>query len=104
MLIYEVPLSPQPQAFGIALGGANYRMRVYWVSAPQGGWVFDLMDSNGAPLISAVPFVTGADLLEQYGHLGIVGGMAVQSDYDLDAVPTFDNLGVLGHLYYVVPS
>jgi hypothetical protein len=43
-------------------------------------------------------------LLEQFAYIGIVGEFVVQTTNDVDAVPTFLNLGGAGNLYYVVQS
>jgi hypothetical protein len=48
--------------------------------------------------------VTGADLLEQFGYLDLGGAFIVQTDHDIDAVPTFANLGTAGRLYFVASS
>jgi hypothetical protein len=45
--------------------------------------------------------VTGADLLAQYPDLGFPFKLAVVSDGDPDAVPTFTGLGSTSHLYVV---
>ena len=46
--------------------------------------------------------VPGLDLLYQYKYLGIAGSLVVQTDYNTDAVPTYENLGVTGRVYFVV--
>jgi hypothetical protein len=45
--------------------------------------------------------VTGADLLEQFGYLGLNFALVAQTDNSPDTVPTFDNLGTTGHLYAI---
>lgn len=73
--------------------------------APDGGWILDILNSSdkpGRPIVCGIPLVTGANLLEQYSHLGISGELWVATDADPDAVPTFDNLGQAGRLYFVV--
>lgn len=99
--IYEVPLSPSPQTFGITLGGVAYQLTLSWRDAAMSGWVLDIADQTGGSIISGIPLVTGCDLLGQYGYLGFTGGLTVQTDHDPDAVPTFDNLGDASHLYFV---
>lgn len=101
--IYEVPLTAEPQRFTIALGGTTYRVDLLWRD-PAPGWVIDIADSSGTPLVQGVPLVTGANLLEQYGHLGFTGGLHVQTDNDADAVPTLGNLGTTSHLYFATAS
>lgn len=102
--VYEVPLRPQPEAFGITLAGKDYRLTVRWREATEGGWVLDIATSAGDPILMGVPLVTGADLLAQYPHLAFGGSLIVQTDHNPDAVPTFANLGQLSHLYFVVKA
>lgn len=104
MQVYEIPLTPTPQSFGINLSGINYRVTFVWMEAPFGGWVMNIADSAGAPIVNGIPLVTGTDLLEQYAYLGFTGGLAVQTDHDPDTPPTFVNLGITSHLFYVVPD
>lgn len=97
---YEIPLIAANQSFRVTLIGVTYAMKVRW-SAPSACWVLDIADTNDVPIITGIPIVTGADLLEPYKTLGIGGQLIAQTDYDTDAVPTFDNLGSLGRLYFV---
>ena len=78
----------------------TYTMRLAFANVDQGGWFFDLGDQDGNPLLCGQPLVTGADLLAQYGYLGIGGKLFVATDGDLGAVPTFDGLGVTSRLYF----
>jgi hypothetical protein len=99
---FEIPLrASTAQKFTIAMNSVTYTMRFTWCE-PSSSWILDIGDSVNAPLAQGIPIVTGADLLEQFAYLGIGGELVVQSDYDTDAVPTFDNLGVLGRVYFVV--
>jgi hypothetical protein len=97
---FEIPLIAAAQSFATTLVGVTYALKVRWCG-PASCWVLDIADGNNAPIISGIPMITGADLLEQYGYLGIGGQLFVQTDNDTDAVPTFDNLGSLGRLYFV---
>lgn len=101
MQVYEIPLSPQPQKFAVALGGVNYRLTVKWSASAMGGWFLDIATPEDVPVISGIPLVTGANLLAQYDYLGFTGGLAVQTDFDVYATPTFDNLGQRSHLFFV---
>lgn len=101
MATWEIPLSPEPQRLAITLAGVAYVLTVRWRDADQGGWVLDIADGQSVPILAGVPLVTGADLLAQYAHLGFAGELIVQTDHDLDAVPTFENLGDTSHLYFV---
>lgn len=104
MAVFEIPLSPTPQRFKIQLGTNFYQLTVWWNDAPEGGWTADLADDTGAPIIASIPFVTGADLLEQFGYIGAPGELLVQTDQNTNAVPTYTNLGVASHLYFLPPS
>lgn len=101
MAVFEVPLTAQPQTFQITLSGVAYRVTLKWREAEGAGWVFDFANASGTPIVSGLPLVTGADLLEQYRYLGFGGSLYVQTDHDPDAVPTFDNLGDTAHVYFV---
>lgn len=101
MQIYEVPLSPNPQTFAISLGGVDYHLTLYW-NTPANCWMLDLADADSNPMVQGIPVVTGLDLLYQYKYLGVAGSLVVQTDYDTQAVPTFENLGVTGRIYFVV--
>lgn len=101
MATFKIPLSPKPQRFTITLGGVDYRMTVSYKNVPEGGWVLDVATLEDAPIVSGIPLVTGANLLEQYAHLGIAGRLFVQTATDPDAVPTFANLGTESFLFWV---
>lgn len=98
---YEIPLSSQPQSFTIPLAGATYSMTVKW-NWVNASWVLDIADSSGNAIVSGIPLVTGADLLEQFSYLNFGGKLVCQTDNDPDAVPTFANLGTTGHVYFLV--
>jgi len=102
--VWELPLSGTPQRFTMTLAGNTYQFLFQYrdaVAAGGGGWVLDLNDYLGNPIICGIPLVTGADLMAQFGYLGFPGQLWVRSDGTPDAVPTFDNLGYLSHVYYV---
>lgn len=101
MNIYEIPLSPAPQTFVVTLSGADYRMTVQYRDAGGAGWVLDIADANGNSLVNGLPLVTGGDLLAQHRHLGFAGGLWVQGAANPDDVPTFDDLGVGSHVFWV---
>nr|WKF61912.1 hypothetical protein HUO10_006444 [Paraburkholderia busanensis] len=100
MTAYEIPLSAKPQTFSISLGGVSYRMTLRW-NIPAAAWMIDIADASSNPLVGSIPMVTGIDLLEQYAYLGFNGKLVAQTDHDPNAVPTFDNLGSTGHLYFL---
>ncbi|TDV39524.1 hypothetical protein C7405_101643 [Paraburkholderia caballeronis] len=101
MNITEIPLNPAPQTFFITLSGVVFQLTVQYRQAGGAGWVLDIADRNGNPIIGGIPLVTGVNLLEQYGYLGFTGGLWVQGSDDPDNVPTFDDLGIGSHLYWV---
>lgn len=97
----EIPLIPSTaQTFTVTLVGVTYTMTVTWC-APAACWMLDIADQNAVLIVSGIPMITGADLLSAYGYLGIGGQLFVQSDFDVNAVPTFDNLGLTSHLYFI---
>jgi hypothetical protein len=99
--VFEIPLLSIPQKFQITIDGSRYQFDVWWCW-PVECWMVNLIaaDTN-AQLLMGFPLVTGADLLQQYRYLGLPGQLIVQTDADVLAAPTFDNLGQLAHLYYV---
>jgi hypothetical protein len=97
---YEIPLSAQPSIFQIALAGTTYACKVYWCP-PSASWVLDIAGADETPIISGIPLLTGCDLLFQHKYLNLKGGLWVQSDVDLYAVPDFTSLGTQGHLYFL---
>lgn len=98
---YTIPLIPTPQTLSIILGGTQYTLRVLWNSASS-CWVLDIYDVSGNPVVLGIAIVTGADLLSQFEYLGFGGSLCAQTDFDTLAVPTFNNLGAGGNLYFVV--
>lgn len=101
MNYFEIPLSPDPQTFSITLSGIDYRLTVQYRSAGGAGWVLDIADANDNLLVGGIPLVTGVNLLGQYGHLGFGGRLWVQGAANPDDVPTFDDLGVGSHVFWV---
>jgi hypothetical protein len=97
----EIPLTPsQNQEFDILLGTQSYHLTLIYNDQMDGGWYMDIADNLGNPLADGIPLVTGADLLAQYPDLAIPGTLTVQTDHDILAPPTFDNLGINSHLYF----
>jgi len=101
--IYPIPLQAQPQELTIQLGGVTYTLTLNYRNTDMGGWVLDIGDSNNSPILQGVPLVTGANLLAQYEYLDFGGALYCQTTSDPDAVPTFENLGTDGMLYWVSP-
>lgn len=101
MNAFEIALTAQPQRFSVTLNGVLYKLQCYWNTVSL-AWVLDILTVDDVPFIMGIPLVTGDNLLGQYEYMGIGGALIVQTDSDLDAVPTFDNLGEAGKLYFVV--
>lgn len=97
---YEVPLTPEPQKFQIALVNLTYTVTVVWNTA-NASWMIDIADASGNPILQGIPMVTGADLLQQFAYLNFGFQLIAQTDNAVDVVPTFADLGTTGHLYAV---
>jgi predicted Zn-dependent protease with MMP-like domain len=100
--LYELPLAAGPQKFTVLLAEAVYQLTLRWRD-PAPGWVLDIADQAGNPILQGTALVTGADLLGQYQYLGIGGQLWVARDAVGDAVAGFADLGVDTHLYFVMP-
>jgi len=105
--IFEIPLSSStPQKLHISLSGVDYTLSLTWntyANAGAGLWMLQIGDTLENVLVSGIPLVTGCDLLEQFGYLGIVGALLVQGAGNPANVPTFNDLGSGSHLFYIVP-
>lgn len=101
MSVWELPLSGTPMRFRMNLAGSTYQFGFQFRDAPMGGWIMDISNYLGTPIVCGIPLVTGADLMAQYAYLGFPGQIWVRSDGVPDDVPTFNNLGYLSHVYYV---
>ena len=103
MNVVEIPVTPQPQRFRVALSNIIYTWRIYWL-VPAQCWVLDIFDIEEKPLIEGIPLITGVDLLAQHQHI-IKGGLFVISDQlPPDTVPDFTHLGSTGHIYFLPPA
>lgn len=100
MTAYEIPLTAESQRFTIALGSQSYIMEVRW-NTQSGTWILDLSSETGQALVQGTPLCTGVDLLKPFAYLNFGGSLYVQTDHNLDAVPTEGNLGTTSHLYFV---
>ena len=97
--ISEIPLSPDNQQFNISLANTTYKMRLLWRDAA--GWIMDMQDSGGNPMITGIPLVTGVDLLAQYAFMGFGFSLYVGCDDSAQEYPTKVDLGNGSHLYIV---
>ena len=99
---YLLPLTNASQSMTIALGGIVYTLTVRWNDDPNAQcWFMTLGDQNGNDIVGPLPLVTGCDLLGQYAYLGIGGKLICQTDYSPNAIPTYDDLGANGNVYFV---
>ncbi|AOK32659.1 hypothetical protein AQ611_22180 [Burkholderia singularis] len=99
MQSYEIPLVAEAQKLKISLSGAVCQLTL--VYRGPAGWVVDIGNDSGTPIVSGIPLVTGADLLAQYRHLGIDGRLWVQGDAHPDDIPTFGDLGIGSKVYWI---
>ncbi len=102
----EIPLSSIPETFSIVLGGRDFRLTLVWIEAPEGGWVLDITDgASGEALVSGLPLITGANLLEPYPEIfGKTARLEVESRGEKDATPTRSSLGTLSRLIFISPE
>lgn len=98
MTLSTIPLSNIPQSFSIPLGGSTYNLTVRWNE--KQGWILDIADANGLPMIGNIPLTTGRDLLEPHANFNFGGSLFVLTDGNTD-IPTLDNLGTSSNLYFV---
>ena len=101
--VYTVPLNGAPQQFTIALGTTTYTLLMKWNNAQQ-GWFLDIGDVNNNSIVTGIPLVTGVDLLAKYAYLNFEGSLYVQTQSNVDAIPTFTNLGTDSNLFFVTSS
>jgi len=101
MPAYEIPLSPKAQLVTVQLAGVKRKLNFYWNPTSE-CWFMDVMDDVSTPLIMGIPVVTGLDLLEQFAYMNLGGSIVVQTDHGPLLNPTFENLGVTGHVFFVV--
>ncbi len=100
MSTYEVPLSPKPQSLTINLpNGTTIGLSFLFQFNDDNCWIMDISDVSGNPLACGIPFVTGADLLEQYAYLGLGVQMWCSTDGNLSTPPSWYNLGISAHLW-----
>lgn len=99
--IFQLPLQNTSQTFTTTLSGIIYTLTLQYQNVVQGGWTLDIGDVNNVPILQGIPLVTGVNLLGKYNYLGFLGGLYVQTTTDPDAVPTFQNIGIDGQVYYV---
>lgn len=97
MVINEIPLTATNQQFSITLSGTVWQMRIIWRDVA--GWMLDILNASGAPVITGIPLLPGQDLLAQYAWLKPGGRLIVIADDEqlLDAT----GLGNTAKLYWM---
>jgi hypothetical protein len=101
---FEIPLTPSTaQTFKITINGTLFTLTLFWVDEVIGGWVLNIDDQNGNPIVDGIPLITGTDLLEQYGYLQLGFSLYCVTDGAPFLPPQFNNLGVTSHLYVQIP-
>lgn len=100
---FEIPTTSESQRMSIQLGDRVYSIMLWW-NEFSACWVIDISDVDQNLIVSGIPLVTGTDLLGQFKHLDIPGGLLVQSDNDAFQVPDKVSLGVTGRLYFVTET
>lgn len=99
--VLEIPLTPETaQTLVVDLSGVSYTLTLRYNQFAQ-IWTLSLATSEGVDLLTGVDLVTGVDVLSQHRHLGIPGQLVAATDYDTDATPQFENLGIAGRLFYI---
>lgn len=100
MSSFPLPVSATAQSFFVQLVNVTYKITMRWNTVAL-CWVMDLADSEEVPIVQGIPVVTGTNLLAPYAYLGIGGGIVALTEGDPDAVPTFENFGSGGDVYFV---
>lgn len=100
MTAWQIPLAKGAQLFTLPLANNSYQFVLVWRD-PAPGWVLDINDSAGQPIVNGIAVVPGVDLLAPYAYLGFAGGLYALTDGDPLATPTYDSLGVTTQLYFV---
>ena len=97
-----IPLIASPQTFTITLAGVLYSMRVIFCDDLNGGWILDIGDSGGVPILCGIPLKTGTNLLNQYDYLALGGALMVVLTGNEISIG-FNDLGSNAQLYFVTP-
>jgi hypothetical protein len=102
MALLEIPLTNAAPAFNfiIDIEGSTYEFKFRWNGRIQ-NWVFDLFDSEGAPIQTGNPFISGFQALRQLVNVDKPPGVliALASDDPYVNADRF-NIGNNVRLYY----
>lgn len=103
MAIYEIPLrGGTAQRLKVMLAGKLYTFALAFIDEEEGGWVLDLGEEGGTPLVSGIALLPGQDLLEPFPELGIGVRLAIVTPGDPNVPPTFAGLGSDSKLLFTV--
>lgn len=104
-VIWQIPLQGgAAQTLQVSIGSVTYTLHfTYNMAMPA--WIMDINDSYDVPICQGIPLVTGTDLMGQFRYLGIGGGvpmtvMTVGVGKSPDEIPTYENLGIEGQVFY----
>jgi hypothetical protein len=105
----EIPTEwGHPFSVRVTLLDVTYTRHFRWNTIAL-AWTVDVYDeTDRQPILLGVPLVTGCDLLEQFAYLPLGARtiwtvMTVGPGLPPDEVPTFQNLGLDGHLFATMP-
>ena len=88
--------------------GNTYTLQFKW-NARAACWALDILDPTAQyKYMSGIPLVTGVDLMEQFLYLPFGATtfwtvLTIGPFVSPDTVPTFNNLGIDGHLFLTSP-
>ena len=99
MTVYSIPLYSGAQQFQVSLEDRTVQIRLIWREAEGGGWIMDLLETDGTPILAGLPLRCGQNLLEQYQYLGL-GKMMCLIDGDDSRDPTYEDMGSTLQLYW----
>ncbi|WP_041866951.1 phage baseplate plug family protein [Sodalis glossinidius] len=97
MVMNEIPLTATNQQFSITLSGTVWQMRIIWRDVA--GWMLDMLNASGAPVITGIPLLSGQDVLAQYAWLKPGGKLIVIADDEQLLGAT--GLGNTAKLYWI---
>ena len=102
MAVFEIPLGPESQIFNVSLNAIDYKFSLSW-NPSSSAWNVDIYSSSGFLLVGGIEMVADTDLLEPYSNLNFGGQLIAQTDGEIGVNPTYDNLGIASHLYFITP-
>lgn len=104
--VFEIPFTPKAQQITANLSGVDYKLSIRYSNYNY--WIMDITDIDDVPVLSGIPIVTGTDLLGQFAYLdlakeAVIVALTLVGGRPSDAIPTYKNLGIDSHVYYVTP-